>query len=120
MDLLARLESEMRKEESYFRAQLLREDLARLERLKDLAARLPGVEAFKKEGLTIGWTPGDTRSWELKSTLDPFLEAFYAAATRGSGADTDGRLLGAWRAFDAQRMDRLVGCLARVPRPQRD
>jgi hypothetical protein len=118
MDLLARLEADLRSEESYFRAQLLREDVARLERLQELAAAAPNVNAFKKEGLMIGWTPGDTRSWELKATLDPLLEAFYATATRGAGADAEGRLLTAWRAFDAQRMEWLVGCLSRVPRPR--
>lgn len=118
MDLLARLQADLRSEESYFRAQLLREDVARLQRLQELAAAAPNIDAFKKEGLMIGWTPGDTRSWELEATLDPLLEAFYATATRAAGADADGRLLAAWRAFDAHRMERLVGCLARVPRPR--
>jgi hypothetical protein len=118
MDLLARLEADLRSEESYFRAQLLREDVARLERLRELAAVAPNLEAFKKEGRMIGWTPGDTRTWELQATLDPLLEAFYAGATCGVTADADGRLLAAWRAFDAQRMEQLVGCLSRVPQPR--
>jgi hypothetical protein len=118
MDLRARLESDLRSEESYFRAQLLREDMARLERLQELAAAAPDVEAFKKAGLTIGWTPGDARTWELKSALDPLLAAFYASATRGGGADADDRLLAAWEAFDAHRLERLLGCLSRVPRPR--
>jgi hypothetical protein len=118
MDLLARLEADLRSEESYFRAQLLREDVARLKRLLELAATAPNIDVFKKEGLMIGWTPGDTRSWELKATLDPLLEAFYATAAGGVGADADDRLLAAWQAFDAQRMERLVGCLSRVPRPR--
>jgi hypothetical protein len=118
MDLRARLEGDLRDEESYFRAQLLREDLARLERLQELAATEPDLAAFKKAGLMIGWTPGDTRTWELRATLDPLLEAFYASATGGGSADADGRLLAAWEAFDAERMERLVGCLSRVPRPR--
>jgi hypothetical protein len=119
MNLLARLEADLRSEESYFRAQLLREDVARLKRLLELAAAEPNLDAFKREGLMIGWTPGDTRSWELKATLDPLLEAFHAAATGGGvGADADDRLLAAWQAFDAQRMERLVGCLSRIPRPR--
>ena len=118
MDLLARLEADSRSEESYFRAQLLREDIARLKRLRELAAVAPNVDAFKKEGLMIGWTLGDSRTWELKATLDPLLEAFYAEATCGAAADADGSLLAAWRAFDAHRMERLAGCLSRVPRPR--
>lgn len=118
MDLLARLEADLRSEESYFRAQLLREDIARLGRLQELAAAALNVDAFKKEGLVIGWTAGDTRSWELEATLDPLLEAFYATATGGASANAEGRLLAAWRAFDRQRMERLVGCLSRVPQPR--
>ncbi len=118
MDLRARLERDLRSEESYFRAQLLREDVARLEHLQELSATAPDVEAFKKAGLMIGWTPGDTRTWELRSALDPLLEAFYASAAHGGGADADRRLLAAWEAFDAQRMERLLGCLSRVPRPR--
>jgi len=117
MDLLARLESDLRTEESAFRAQLLCEDVARLRRLQQLVAAAPDLAAFKKGGLAIGWTPGDARSWELRDTLDPLLEAFYAAAT-SEGAEADGRLLAAWEAFHGQRMERLVGCLARVPRPR--
>lgn len=118
MELLARLESALRTEESYFRAQLLREDVARLKRLAELAATAPNLEAFKREGLMIGWTPGDTRSWELKAMLDLLLNAYYATAICGGSAATEeDRLLAAWQAFDAQRMQRLVGCLARVPRP---
>ena len=118
MDLLARLESNLRNEGGYFRAQLLREDLARLRRLEELAAAAPNIEAFKKQGLMIGWTPGDTRSWELRQTLVPLLEAFYAATTASGGEDADGCLLAAWQAFDNQRMERLVGCLSRVARPR--
>jgi hypothetical protein len=118
MDLLARLESDLRNEEGYFRAQLLREDVARLRRLKELAATAPNIDAFKKEGRMIGWTPGDARSWELGETLDPLLEVFYATATCSSGEDADARLLTAWQAFDRQRMERLVGCLSRVPQPR--
>lgn len=117
MDLLARLESDLRTEEGCFRAQLLREDVARLRRLQELAAAAPDIEAFKKAGRAIGWTPGDARSWELRNTLDPLLEAFYAAATC-KGGEADGRLLAAWEAFHRQRIERLVGCLSRVPRPR--
>jgi hypothetical protein len=118
MDLLARLESDLRSEESYFRGQLLREDLARLKRLEELARSAPDANAFKNEGRMLGWTQGDARTWELRATLDPLLGAFYATATGGGGVEADNHLLAAWRAFDTQRMEHLVGCLSRVPRPR--
>lgn len=117
MQLVARLENELLTEESYFRCQLLREDLARLKRLQELACSAPNVQAFEKEGRMLAWTPDSLRNWELKEALDPFLQAFYAAATIG-GSNAEDRLLAAWRALDARRLERLVGCLSRVPRPE--
>lgn len=120
MDILDRLERALSSEESYFRAQLLREDLARLERLRELASKATTEETFLRDGLFIDWTPASLRNGELKATLEPLLKAFFAAEKGASGTDVDARLLRAWNAFDAQRMDLLVGCLSRVPRPDLD
>ena len=120
MDILDRLERALSVEESYFRAQLLREDVARLERLRELAGKATTEETFLRDGLLVDWTPAGLRNGELKATLEPLLRAFFAAARGEPGLDADARLLPAWYAFDAQRMDLLVGCLSRVPRPTRD
>ena len=119
MLLLERLEKAMESEPSYFRTQLLREDVNRVKRLSELAAATHDVAAFKKQGTMIGWTPGDTRSFELKPTLEPFLEEFYRSA-KSSEPGNEGHLMAAWDAFDRHRIDLLVGCLARVPLPPRD
>jgi hypothetical protein len=120
MKLLDQLERASSTEESYFRAQLLREDVARLKALRELASKATSQESFLEHGLRLEWTPGGLRNQQLKTTLEPLLEAFYAADQSGPGADTDTHLLGAWHAFAAQRMDVLVGCLSRVPRPNYD
>lgn len=119
MDLLNRLEASALAEESYFRAQLLKEDIGRLRRLQELSLSVPDLATFKKAGTMIGWTPGDTRSWELKSSLDPLLEAFYASAA-APDLDSSRRLDAAWEAFNAHRVALLVGCLSRVPKPDDD
>ncbi len=120
MNLLQRLERALGVEESYFRAQLLREDVARLERLRELAGKAATEEMFLRDGLLMDWTPAGLRNGELKATLEPVLRAFFAAENGAPGAEADADLLQAWHAFDAQRMDLLVGCLARVPRPDLD
>jgi hypothetical protein len=120
MELLDRLERALSAEESCFRAQLLREDVARLKALRDLARNASRQESFLEDGLRLEWTPGGQRNQQLKATLEPLLEAFYAADKSGPGADADAHLLRAWCGFDAQRMDVLVGCLSRVPRPEFD
>lgn len=116
MHLIDELEAQAGREESYFRAYLLREDVSRLRRLLELATTLPTYEAFRIDGLAVGWTPGDMRTHELKPALEPLLALFYRSV-RGE-AVPDGAIGVAWHAFERLRMDRLVGCLSRVPRPE--
>ena len=117
MTLRQQLEGAIDLEASYFRAQLLREDVARLKQLEELAAQHGDAAAFRKAGLMIGWTPGDTRSFELKPALEPFLDAFFECAKAAGNEAAEAKLRGAWDDFDRFRMDLLVGCLARVPKP---
>ncbi len=100
--------AELDSEPGYFRAALLREDLARLENLLALADRADGEAAFLKAAGLAGWTPGDLRTGELKPWLDPFLRAWYGAADAGE-------LLDLWRRFDRNRLDILAGCLSTRP-----
>jgi len=120
MDMLDRLERALSVEQSYFRTQLLREDVERLKRLRELAVEAATEQIFLRDGLLMDWTPGGLRNGELKTTLEPVLRAFFAAEKRAPGAEADADLLRTWQAFDAQRMDLLLGCLSRVPRPDLD
>ena len=115
MKLTEQLEQAFSVEQSVFRAQLLKEDIARLRTLEELAKSAASPDEFLKHGLVIGWTPGDARTLELKPALAPLLLAFFAASRGEEGAEA--RLREAWRAFDTFRVERLVGCLSRVPRP---
>jgi hypothetical protein len=119
MNLLNQLETSAHSEKSYFRAQLLKEDIGRLRQLHELTQSSPDFAAFKKQGTMIGWTPGDTRSWELKETLEPFLKAFYASEVDPKN-EKNADVFAAWQAFDTHRMALLVGCLSRVPKPDID
>jgi hypothetical protein len=110
MELIARLESLVAREESLFRAQLLREDIARLEKLEALAKSAPDAEAFRKAGMRIGWTQGDARTHELREPLERLLDAVYASR--------DEEIFPAWEALHRARMEKLVGCLSTpVPKP---
>ena len=102
--------AELAGDPSYFRAALLREDLARLNRLRELVADAVDEAAFMKAAGLAGWTPGDLRTGELKPWLDPFLRAWYSA-----GAGEDPALPGLWRDFDRNRLDILAGCLSTRP-----
>lgn len=105
------LERQLAGEESLFRAQLLREDLARLRRLEELKRDTADEAAFVKAGSRLGWTPGDARTAELREPLEAFLRAAYAG--------DDERVGPAWEALHRVRLERLLGCLSTpVPRPE--
>ena len=111
MHLLTELEQRLEAEESVFRAQLLREDIARLRRLEAMAREHPDPESFAKAGLYIGWTQGDFRTHEIKAPLEALLAAFHAYETGGRSDDLDRDLRAAWADFDQARMEKLLGCL---------
>ena len=110
MRLIAELERLAAAEESLFRRQLLREDLARLRKLEALAQSASDVDAFRQSGMRLGWTQGDARTAELAEPLGSFLQAFYER--------DEARITAAWNELHRTRMERLLGCLSTpVPKP---
>ena len=113
-DLIGRLAVE----QSLFHAQLLREDVARLNKLRELARSAGDLAAFKKGSLRLGWTQGDARTHELREPLEALAEAVYACETEAAGDEWEARAIEAWAELHRVRMERLVGCLATpVPKP---
>jgi hypothetical protein len=118
MRLMEELEQRIAQEQSLFRAQLLREDLARLSKLRELARAEADAVAYKKKAFRIGWTPGDLRTQELRAPLDVLLDAVYAYETGAAGSEQEARIVEAWHELHRTRMERLVGCLSTpVPKP---
>jgi hypothetical protein len=109
MRLIEELERRAARVESMFQAQLLREDVARLRKLQELARSLD-LEMFLEKGMRVGWTPGDARTAELREPLLAFLQAVYAG--------DEARISESWLVLHRTRMERLLGCLSTpVPRP---
>ena len=119
MQLIAELERALAAEQSLFRAQLLREDLARLARLAELARHEADAAAFRRAGAKVGWTQGDARTHELREPLDAFLDELYAWERGERSAQRDARITAAWQDLHRTRMERLVGCLS-TPAPKPD
>jgi hypothetical protein len=117
--LAQELELRLAAEPSMFRAQLLREDLARLARLCELAAASHDRAAFAAAARRLGWTQGDARTADLAHVLAPFIEAVYDYQHGESGEAVEERIRATWEALTRERLERLVGCLSTpVPRPE--
>ena len=110
LKLIAELRATAASIDSVVQAQLMKEDAARLERLKELAEASDTYEAFEKEALYCGWTQGDFRTPELHDSLVPFLTAAYSSLEQ-SGADNDAEVRRLWVEFNRDRATKLVGCL---------
>ena len=111
MQLLDQLDELAETSDSLFRRVLAREDAVRLRKLWDLAASAPSLDAYMKDGLYIGWTRDDMRTWELKEQLDPLMAAIF---TCRHAPETDGieeTINAAWALFNQHRMKILVHCL---------
>lgn len=110
MTSIDELESRLTGEESMFRAQLLREDVARLRRLIELADEHDGRDEFRRAGAYIGWTSGDMRTHELMGQLPPLLDAMYDW-WRGEQPEAEQALQAAWGNFHMERMRIMLHCL---------
>jgi len=111
MSFIEELESRLAGEESMFRAQLLREDVARLRQLIELADQHDNRAEYRKTGAYIGWTNGDMRTHELMVQLEPLLDAMYDWRRGGQSPDLDQVLRSAWESFHIERMRILLHCL---------
>jgi predicted nucleic acid-binding protein len=118
MRLIDELEGRVAREQSVLQAQLLREDIARLKRLQDLARTDADITSFRKAALQLGWTRDDARTHELTKPLDALLIAVHAYVNGATVAAQESSIGDAWRDLHRLRMERLVGCLSTpVPRP---
>ena len=114
MQLLDDMRAAMRDEKSMFAAQLLKEDISRLEKVIALASANPDPAAFAKQAMLLGWTANDMRTFELNPELGAFLEIVHRHAHPGiDKVANDAEIDLAWIALHKKRIDLLVGCLSR-------
>lgn len=121
MRLIEKLEHGADAQESFFQAHLLREDCARLAKMRELARGAVDAAAFRKSVMRIGWTAGDLRTHEIREPLQVLADAVYEYERNAGNASDDARdaqIEQAWEILHRVRMERLVGCLATpVPKP---
>ena len=111
MQLLDDLKARLDGEDSMFRAQLLREDIARLERLVALAGESSDYAAFQRAGLYIGWTQNDLLTHRIQAPLERVLAALYAHLSGAGDQASEDHLCSAWQELETARLERLIKCL---------
>lgn len=117
MRLIRELEQKLETEQSYFQTHLLREDLARLARMRDLARDAADAIAFRKAVLSLCWTAGNLRTHEIHEPLEMLADAMYGYVEGASDAEQEVRIEQAWLILHRARMERLMGCLS-TPAPK--
>jgi hypothetical protein len=118
MRLIDELKRSLGNEQSLFRAQLLREDIARLTRLRELVRSAGDLAAARRASMRLGWTQGDLRTQELRAPLEALVDAIYALETGAVEGGLEARIIEAWTELHRTRMERLVGCLSTpLPKP---
>jgi hypothetical protein len=118
MRLIRELERKLETEQSYFQAHLLREDIARLARMRDMARNAADTITFRKAVFRLGWTAGDLRTHEIREPLEMLADAIYSYVTDAVGTDQEAQIEQAWLTLHRVRMERLVGCLSTpLPKP---
>ncbi len=115
MHLIDELERRLAEGPGIFRAQLLREDLARLRKLDELARTAADGEAYRRAGRRLGWTTLDARTQELGDALDRLLESVRTAALDPAAGDQGPVMLAAWQEMTQRRLATMVGCLSTPP-----
>ncbi len=111
MFLIDHLESVAAGEDSLFRQQLLKEDVARLRKLRGLVEASASREDFMRDGACIGWTQSDMQTHKIRPAVDALLDAFYNFETGDKSQPHEDTLRAAWAAFEHERMEKLIRCL---------
>ncbi|NNC36426.1 MAG: hypothetical protein HKO02_03135 [Hyphomonadaceae bacterium] len=115
MKLVDHLETVISAGSGYVAVQLAKEDLKRVQTLRELAHSSDNLAAMQKSGLYIGWTKGDFRTHELKDPLNAIMEIIYTVENDKPGpedrAELDAKIMDIWAAFHTLRLKTLVHCL---------
>ena len=110
MKLIEQMDCWIETEQSIVRAQLMREDVARLRKLVSLVESAGTETAYAKDGLYIGWTQGDFTTHQLKEEIQGLMSAVYAHETGGRSEVQNQAVYDAWIAFHNARVEKLVHC----------
>lgn len=111
MELIRFLEEAAGNSASYFQQFLAKEDLARVEKLVEMARTSENCPSFLKDGIFIGWTKDDLHTHELKPALEPLLAKIFEYENGCNSSASEAQIMQLWHEFHALRLKTLLHCL---------
>jgi hypothetical protein len=115
MQLVKYLNTVISENTSYVQAYLAKEDLARIEKLQELATSSLTEAAYKKDGLYIEWTKGDFRTHELAEPLNALMDEIYilenSQLDEQEKHNINAKIMDIWAALHTLRLKTVVHCL---------
>ncbi len=113
MQLINYLKSVIDGDAGYVQIHLAKEDLTRIEQLRELARDHDDLKSMQKAGLYIGWTKGDFRTHELAEPLNALMATIfdYEGMNSAEREALDSRIMDIWASFHTLRLNTLIHCL---------
>ena len=120
MRLIETLQTSIAGDDSPFRAQLMREDITRLNELCQAAQELNSADALRKVAMQSNWTATQARTDELATEVHALSDAIFQWVS-ANGQPTDPQesaIEQCWLKLHHQRLETMIGCLATpLPKP---
>lgn len=120
MRLIETLRTSVAEDDSPFRAQVMREDIERINALRHAALELSDATALRRTAMDTAWTTTQARTNELSPQIEALSDAIFALESAGdNGTDAmETAVERSWLALHQQRLERMVGCLSTpLPKP---
>lgn len=120
MRLIDTLHAAIAQDDSPFRSQLLREDIARITGLCAEASQVDSSEALGRIAMQANWTASQARTDELGAEIRALSDAVFELVSAGNDASDALELAveRCWLALHHLRLERMLGCLSTpLPKP---
>jgi|GEM_PF-1991493 len=120
MRLIETLEASIAGDDSPFRAQLMREDITRINELREAAKELGSANALRNVAIQSNWTATQARTDELACEVHALSDAIFelVSANEQSTDQQESAVEQCWLKLHHQRLETMIGCLATpLPKP---
>jgi hypothetical protein len=120
MRLIETLQASIAGDDSPFRAQLMREDITRINELREAASELSSTDALRNVAIKLSWTATEARTNELAAHVHALSDAIFdhVSAAEQATDQQESAVEQCWLQLHHQRLETMIGCLSTpLPKP---